>query len=602
MNKKCFWLSVVIFCMAITAIAQPLTGIKTIGGTNPDYPTIHAAICSLNVHGTDIPGITFLIRGGTYNEAPDSIINVQGAGTNARVVFRPADTLGILVNETSTVNNMTAFTFANVDYITFDGSHASTPSRRLITLTSSDSSIYTYFSLMNGSDYCCIKNVTITRTATSVAVSGNYVYPVVPDTGCMNDSVLNCRLNGGSYGISIFSNSNQFVVQHSGWVIADNEIVDCRVGIRLYCCNSITIRHNIIHQQTASLECYYGIECNNYSNVLIESNWISGLTCENNNGSIYGIYAYYNDYYARIHGLITITNNMIDLAPLSPTYMLYGIYKVDHGNILDNTVHISGSFSGSRPLESSSFALVAFENSVTSTDTIANNILVNERTGGNDSSCYHVCLLRGNNLNLSNNNILSTVDNATDDNRYAVELPGGIVYNTLSDLLASPGNIFKVHSIGLSPTFVGAPNLHIDPVIPSPAEGTAISIGSVPRDFDGDLRDSLHPDIGADEGNFTPLSVNHKEFAVPKEFSLSPIYPNPFNSTATIRFSLPIASTVKGEVFDIIGRKVSTLLNDRFNAGEHRIQFDGSKLASGIYFVRMTAGSFTAQQKMVLLK
>ncbi len=89
---------------------------------------------------------------------------------------------------------------------------------------------------------------------------------------------------------------------------------------------------------------------------------------------------------------------------------------------------------------------------------------------------------------------------------------------------------------------------------------------------------------------------------IPMRFEITQTYPNPFNSTATIRFSLPIASTVKMDIYDVTGRKVTTLINGRFNAGFHQTQFDGSKLASGIYIVRMNNGHTVVQQKMVLLK
>jgi hypothetical protein len=82
--------------------------------------------------------------------------------------------------------------------------------------------------------------------------------------------------------------------------------------------------------------------------------------------------------------------------------------------------------------------------------------------------------------------------------------------------------------------------------------------------------------------------------------------PNPFNPYTSIRFDLPQASWVQLEVFDTAGRMVSgsgaTPTMEWYPAGSHEVTFDGSNLPSGVYLVRLTAGEFTAVQKMVLLK
>ncbi|HEY3295455.1 MAG TPA: T9SS type A sorting domain-containing protein [bacterium] len=87
----------------------------------------------------------------------------------------------------------------------------------------------------------------------------------------------------------------------------------------------------------------------------------------------------------------------------------------------------------------------------------------------------------------------------------------------------------------------------------------------------------------------------------PSAFSLS-CAPNPFNPVTTISFSLPKASAVKVTVFDISGRLVETLADQRMNAGEHRLWMEGSMLPSGIYFVRLEAGEHTDTQKLLLIK
>ncbi|MCC6476667.1 T9SS type A sorting domain-containing protein [bacterium] len=90
--------------------------------------------------------------------------------------------------------------------------------------------------------------------------------------------------------------------------------------------------------------------------------------------------------------------------------------------------------------------------------------------------------------------------------------------------------------------------------------------------------------------------------AIVGSYELRQNYPNPFNPSTTIAFELAEASNVRLEVFNITGQKVSDLLNSSLNAGRHEIVFDGNALSSGVYLYRLTAGSFTAQKKMVLMK
>ena len=79
-------------------------------------------------------------------------------------------------------------------------------------------------------------------------------------------------------------------------------------------------------------------------------------------------------------------------------------------------------------------------------------------------------------------------------------------------------------------------------------------------------------------------------------------YPNPFNPATEISFSLPSASHVKLEVFNVMGQKVATLVDGQFEAGEHVVRWDGSDAASGVYFYRLQAGDFVDTKKMMLLK
>ena len=94
--------------------------------------------------------------------------------------------------------------------------------------------------------------------------------------------------------------------------------------------------------------------------------------------------------------------------------------------------------------------------------------------------------------------------------------------------------------------------------------------------------------------------VNIKE--IPADYSLSQNYPNPFNPSTTINYSLPKAGKVKLIVYNIVGQKVATLVDEFQNPGYYKIQFNASMLTSGVYFYQLITDDFVKAKKMILLK
>jgi N-acetylneuraminic acid mutarotase len=88
----------------------------------------------------------------------------------------------------------------------------------------------------------------------------------------------------------------------------------------------------------------------------------------------------------------------------------------------------------------------------------------------------------------------------------------------------------------------------------------------------------------------------------PKTFRLEQNYPNPFNPSTTIRYQLPVASEVKLEVYDVLGKKIATLVNERQSAGSYQVVWNASGLSSGTYFYRLQAGTFVETKKMIMVK
>jgi len=142
---------------------------------------------------------------------------------------------------------------------------------------------------------------------------------------------------------------------------------------------------------------------------------------------------------------------------------------------------------------------------------------------------------------------------------------------------------------GLTNSGVAVNNL----IVIDTTTGTATIKGSLGKS--NILAIALNPDAVA--------SIQDQTYGkVPTQFTLEQNYPNPFNPMTTIKFSVPTTSKVVLRVYDAIGREVSTLADGYRQPGYYTEYFDASKLSSGIYYYKFTAGSFTEIKKMLFLK
>jgi len=93
-----------------------------------------------------------------------------------------------------------------------------------------------------------------------------------------------------------------------------------------------------------------------------------------------------------------------------------------------------------------------------------------------------------------------------------------------------------------------------------------------------------------------------RESNLPSDYALSQNYPNPFNATTVIEYTLPVESHVKLQVYNIRGQKVATLVDSKQQAGYRSVNWDASKVCSGIFFYKLTAGDFTEIKRVMLVK
>ncbi len=168
----------------------------------------------------------------------------------------------------------------------------------------------------------------------------------------------------------------------------------------------------------------------------------------------------------------------------------------------------------------------------------------------------------------------------------------------------------------------GEGNIDVDPLFRDPNNGDfhlmSIACGDT---LDSPCIDAGHPDIldslldcswglgtirsdmGAyGGGDSVTVGIDYEEIPMPDEFFVSQNYPNPFNAITVIRYNLPEPSNVAVEIFDILGRRVETLIQTEQPAGHHQVTWDAKGLTSGMYFCRIQAGDYAETKKMVLLK
>lgn len=89
---------------------------------------------------------------------------------------------------------------------------------------------------------------------------------------------------------------------------------------------------------------------------------------------------------------------------------------------------------------------------------------------------------------------------------------------------------------------------------------------------------------------------------IPSDYTLGQNYPNPFNPSTKINFAIPTTGLVTMKIYDVLGKEVASLLNETKVAGNYTVDFDGSKLSSGVYFYRIEANDFVAVKRMMLIK
>ena len=296
-------------------------------------------------------------------------------------------------------------------------------------------------------------------------------------------------------------------------------------------------------------------------------------------------------------GVVNIVNNMFapnfgNIATGTDPNNYYGLalggfwagtcnmyYNTIRLNATTNTGFISGiGFDG------------GWTEATTPTLTIKNNIFVIEK---NDTTAYAL------------NHRTKLVPLVSDFNNIKVGANAfsgnyqGAKCKTLADWqLAS---FQDINSKAVAVNFVSATDLRLIGTSVGDANLKGTPIPGWTKDINGNTRNATKPYMGADESQGQPSAVL-VDGAVPTQFELNQNYPNPFNPSTQIRFTIaqPGATTLK--IYDMMGREVSTLVNETLVTGTYSVKFDARGLSSGTYIYVLTSGGHRLANKMLLLK
>lgn len=493
------------------AVAPPQAVTKTIGGTSPDYATIKAAIRDLNAQGVPPNGITYLIRGGTYNE--DSLrISTRTSNTNAPITFRPDAGATVVVNVTppSTSYNF-VFSIDTTNNVTISGIPVGgSDTDRNLTIKSLGTSGQVGVRIFGASHNCTVKNVIIScaGSLTSTAVRGvdiRYSSATQTPDSSVTDYVYVKRAGVG-VRIEGFTATNPAVrgwIQNCSIATGAGDSVGS-LGINIQYISDAIVRNNVVRNiygtstvsgiSIASQSARTQVYNNSIATVRTTA---TGSICsgiQQTGTHDVGSNRYYNNMISDISGVATGTG------------AIYGFY-VSAGSptaadtFYYNSVNLSGTGTGLRI--SAALGLAYFGG--TPRVVVRNNAFVNTRQEGTGVSSFATAIYKAitaatitsdyNDLYVS-----PSPDTTRATGVFFVATNNYSKYASLGDWRYGTGQ--DLNGMAVNPAFVGTTDLHLNAATPTNLEASAAPV-SVATDYDGQPRNATTPDIGADEGAFT---------------------------------------------------------------------------------------------------
>jgi parallel beta-helix repeat protein len=511
-----------------------------------------------------------------------------------------------------------------------------------------------------GGVYCMYSSPTISNNSISVnsATNGGAICCIFESSPLISSNAIisNSAEDGG--GICCYEHSNPLINRNT---IRDNSAG--RNGGGISCdsyCNPV-ISHNAI-QGNSSVRDGGGIDCEDSSNPAISNNTISENLADSRGG---GINCYYDSNPAisnntitgnsaigtgagiccRLYSAPTIDNNIIsrNSAPEAGGGIAsyYASPTINNNTIFENSagtgggiwcyMHCSPTITIGNNIISRNSGL-EFGGGIachSSSPTINNNT-ISENSAGAGGGVW--CSSSSPTIN---NNTISENSAGTGGGIWCRLYSGPTIINTIlwGDTAPNAPEIYL--ATGSNPTVTycdveggweGEGNIDVDPLFRDPEAGDFHLMADYCGDpYNSPCIDAGHPDsldvlldcfhgLGADRADMGayggrnsgwPTGIEDDEDnipIIPRQFLLLQNYPNPFNASTVIEYQVPVHGHVKLEIYNLFGQKVATLVDSKQQAGYRTVLWDASRVSSGLYFYKLTAGDFSETRRMMLVK
>jgi len=599
------------------------------GGADPDFATLSLMQSKLRdtVTGGVVGPTTFFLLDSSYTlgtSATLSRIQYKGASATNTVRIKPYTGVKPVINfPTKNVSSTGQLQFGDESFMwlcpqsfTIDGSNTESGTTRDLTFNfTGQVGIRMFVNSKRITIKNCVINSTYDSTNTSNVVSISMQYRTATPAGyTYPDSCIveNCEINhvGGRAGGAISINRG-------------SAPLDVNVGT-----TGVILRNNVINARERGISVEHAIGAQIYGNTIRVN--------QNSTRSSYGIY------FLRTAGTTTQTsniyNNKIDTLATMNTGPASGISGIFVGSLATGTTNIYNNFitGFSMPASSGGYLSGVFVDSVSSATVNLYHNSIHVPAVVLTDSIYGVFVnstsAPGATVNIKNNIVAV---NAGKDSSYCISRVGAagtfvsdwnVLYAgsktkvgywqtselaTLANWQVSSGQDARSKNVNPAAPFGGAgqwtsaANLHFTSK-PSNLFAAA-PVGGITKDIDGDTRGSF-PYVGADEISGSPLTgVERASEEIPLSFALQANYPNPFNPTTSIRYTIAKSCYVTLSVHNVLGQEIATLVRGNAEPGSYSLQWNGTfdsgaKAASGVYYYTLRAGEFKETRSMMLMK
>lgn len=564
-----------------------LNGVYTVG-VSGNYPTLTAAVADFNAAPIEGP-VTFSLLDQNYPSETFPITINANAGSSAANTLTIKPAAG--VNATISGSAPVLVKVNGADYVTIDGSNDGTGGDNLtlnnIDATAADNPtmLWVASTATDGADHVTLKNIKFLGLSPSGTIAGVLVSgPTFGAAGTIPNNYLTVESNTFNRAQNAMFVLGLATNQDDGAVIKDNTIGSIdpleRMGFRgiaVQNAKNVTISGNkILGASTASTSTSSGILVGaNINNVVVTGNDISNVSNSNTTG--YGSNGIYSNAAAGSSNVLISNNFVRDV--YSRGYNLGGV--ADNGNgivisgagtgikVYHNTVVLNTSQTAAgRPA-----ALNILSSVTAGAVDVRNNILVNNQTVTGDRYAIYSGAASSSFLNIDYNNYFTTGPNL------------GFIGSSRSNLAAvQAGFGGNVNSLNVAPVFASATDLHLTAANNDALSDKGTALAEVTVDIDGEVRNTVTPDMGADE--FTAvLATDDITKATVK------IYPNPVVDFVSIKHSSKIDAV---EVYNVAGQKAGV---SKWNAASGTM--DMRNLAPGVYIIKVKTGNDVKAVKVI---